>query len=46
MVQHVVPAFLGFWALISLTLVSCFQQDVHPTFLDAMTHVKIGTYSL
>jgi len=38
-------AFLGCWILIDPTLVSCFQQDDHFTFLDAMAHVEIDTYS-
>jgi hypothetical protein len=38
-------AFLGCWTLIDPTLVSCFQQDDHFTFLDVMAHVEIGTYS-
>ncbi len=46
MVQHAALAFLECWALMVSTLVSHFQQDVNPTFLDAMAHIKIGTYPL
>jgi hypothetical protein len=30
--------------LIAPTLVFCFQHDDHPTLLDVLAHVKIGTY--
>ncbi len=43
-VQRVAPTFLICWDLIVLTLTSCFQQDDHPTLVDVVAHVKIGTY--
>ncbi len=44
MVQHAALAFLGCWALIVPALISYFQQDDHPTFLDAVARVEIDTY--
>jgi hypothetical protein len=44
MVRRVACAFIGCWAFIIPTLVSCFQQDDHPTFLDVMAHVETSTY--
>jgi hypothetical protein len=38
-------AFLGCWALITLALVTHFQQDDHPIFLDAITHVETNIFS-
>jgi hypothetical protein len=43
MVQNVALAFLGCWALIVPTLVTHFQHDDRPIFLDVVAHVKIDT---
>jgi len=43
-VRRAAPAFLRCWVLIILALVSRFQQDDHPTLLDVMANVEIGTY--
>ncbi len=32
--------FLGCWALIISTFITCFKQDDHPIILDAITHVE------
>jgi hypothetical protein len=37
------PFILGCWAFIALALITLFQQDDHPIFLDAITHVEINT---
>jgi len=39
----IAPTFLGCWVLITLTLITRFQQDDHPILLDVITHVEIGT---
>jgi hypothetical protein len=44
MVQHATPVSLGCWVLIILALFFCFQHDDHLTLLDAVAHVKTGTY--
>jgi len=44
MVWRVAPTFLRCWALIVHALISHFQHDDHPTFLDVMAHVDIGIY--
>ncbi len=40
MVQIDAPTFLGCWALISLTFVTCFHKDDHFILLYAITHVE------
>ncbi len=42
-IRTIALAFLGCWALITLTLVTCFQQDDHYILLDIIEHVEIGT---
>jgi hypothetical protein len=44
MVRRTSFAFFGCWALIALALISCFQQNDHPTFFDAVAHVETNTY--
>jgi len=44
MVRHATLAFLGCWALIIPVIVSHFQQDDHPTLLDAVAHVETDIY--
>jgi hypothetical protein len=38
-VRHAALTFLGCWALITLALVSCFQQDDYPILLGVVAHV-------
>jgi hypothetical protein len=45
MVQTIVLAFLKCCALINLALITHFQQDDYPIFLDVVAHVEIGTFS-
>jgi hypothetical protein len=44
MVRCVALTFLGCWTLIAFALISCFQQDDHPTLLDVVAHVETDTY--
>jgi hypothetical protein len=43
MVKHVVPTFLGCWALIAFGLVFHFQQNGQLTLFNALAHVEIDT---
>jgi hypothetical protein len=40
MVRIIAFTFLGCWALIIPTLITCFSQDDHLILLDAMAHVE------
>jgi hypothetical protein len=42
-VRIATPTFLGYWALITLAFVICFQQDNHLILLNATTHVETCT---
>jgi hypothetical protein len=42
-VRIVALALLECWALINLTLIIRFQQNDHPIFLDAITHIENNT---
>jgi hypothetical protein len=43
-VQIAAPTFLGCWALITLALIICFQQDDHHIFFDVVTHVETNIF--
>jgi len=43
-VQTIAPAFLGCWALITLTFVTHFQHGDHPILLNKVRHVEINIF--
>ncbi len=44
-IRTITSTFLGCWALVTLALITCFQQDDHFIFLDVIAHVDINISS-